>query len=887
MAIPLRLLIVMSSEDYALLIVRQLQHVGYDLIWYRVDSATALAEKLAEGPWDVIISDYASPGFGGLEALSIVRQQDAALPFIFLSGGIGEKAAVESIKMGASDCIHRDDLDRLPSAVERELRDSELRRLRRVAEAEKIAFYDNLFAKARDESVVTDLQARIKDCNKALLDIIGMETIEDALGLLKDISDQKTANSALEKSERLYRLLTENANDVIWSCDLNMTFQYVSPSVEKLLGWSPDEVLVAGITMTLPPESLRLAAEKLQVIPAQYRSNRRVFEPVIFEIEQNRKDGTRVWTEVSARPFLDGEGRMAGISGVTRDISERKRSEKALLRAKKEWERTFDSLPDLIAVLDDRHRIVRANRAMAERLGLTPGQCIGRSCYESFHGTTEPIASCPHAMNLADGQEHTAEVHEERLGGDFLVSCTALFDEEGVRIGSVHAARDITERKRAEEALRHAHERLQCFVDANIVGVIIANPSGGIITANDYYLHTIGYTRKEFEQGMVDWRAITPPEWLPADERAIEELREQRTCTPYEKEYIRRDGTRVSVFLYDAMLPGPEEQIAAFVLDITDRKRAENALRESERRFSDMLSNIELISLTLDRDARVTFCNDYLLRLTGWQREEVIGDNWFDLFIPSGSDELKHTFTELLDNLPASWHHENEILTSVGERRLIRWNNSVLYSISGEVIGTASIGEDITDRKRMEEELKQSEERFRMVVESAPDAIFVRSVSGHFVYLNHAAVSLFGAASANQLIGKHVMERLQPDEHAVSAKRIKLLNEGQAVPVIEQTFLRMDGFPITLEVSAVPLRYEGMNGALTFARDISERKQAEQALRESERRHRSLFENMLSGYAYCSMLFEDGSSHDFTYIDVNSSFEILTGLKNVIGKKVS
>ena len=124
--------------------------------------------------------------------------------------------------------------------------------------------------------------------------------------------------------------------------------------------------------MILPPESLRLAAGKLQVILDQYRSGRRVFDPAIFEIEQNRKDGTRVWTEVSARPFLDGEGRMAGISGVTRDISERKKAEKALLRAKMEWERTFDSLPDLIAILDDRHRIVRANRAMAERLGLTP-----------------------------------------------------------------------------------------------------------------------------------------------------------------------------------------------------------------------------------------------------------------------------------------------------------------------------------------------------------------------------------------------------------------------------------------------------------------------------------------------------------------------------------
>jgi two-component system cell cycle sensor histidine kinase/response regulator CckA len=137
---------------------------------------------------------------------------------------------------------------------------------------------------------------------------------------------------------------------------------------------------------------------------------------------------------------------------------------------------------------------------------------------------------------------------------------------------------EIHKRAAAEENLRNSHERLRRFIDANIVGVVIASPSGNVIEANDYYLRTIGYTREEFEQGMINWRAITPPEWLPADEHAIEELRERGICTPYEKEYVRRDRTRVSVYLADAMLPGLEEQIAAFVLDITERKQAEQQM---------------------------------------------------------------------------------------------------------------------------------------------------------------------------------------------------------------------------------------------------------------------------------------------------------------------
>ena len=135
--------------------------------------------------------------------------------------------------------------------------------------------------------------------------------------------------------------------------------------------------------------------------------------------------------------------------------------EQALVRAKEHWERTFHSVPDLIAILDDQHHIVQANRAMAERLGMTPEQCIGLPCYRAVHCTNVPPTFCPHAQTLRDGREHAVETHEDHLGGDFLVSTTPLYDENGQMIGSVHVARDITEHKRAEEEVRRRMEELR------------------------------------------------------------------------------------------------------------------------------------------------------------------------------------------------------------------------------------------------------------------------------------------------------------------------------------------------------------------------------------------------------------------------------------------
>lgn len=129
--------------------------------------------------------------------------------------------------------------------------------------------------------------------------------------------------------------------------------------------------------------------------------------------------------------------------------------------------------------------------------------------------------------------------------------------------------------------------------------------------------------------------------------------------------------------------------------------------------FQDLVSKMNLISIILNSSAKLTFCNDYFLTLTGWTRPEVLGCDWFQRFVPSGVDDLRDVFSDLLKNLPRAWHHENAILCKSTERVRIRWHNSVIRDSSGHIVGIASIGEDVTEHRWLERELLESSARER------------------------------------------------------------------------------------------------------------------------------------------------------------------------------
>ncbi len=367
----------------------------------------------------------------------------------------------------------------------------------------------------------------------------------------------------------------------------------------------------------------------------------------------------------------------------------------------------------LLGSLLSRHRAIRVRSPGPEAgvAGLPPGHPRVSSVLAVTIASANRVYGWIHFADKAGSVEFSVE--DERLANIMATKLALLYENLGLfDIIQRHAAKlqiEAAERKRAQEAASASRARLAGILSSAMDAIISVDARQQIVLFNAAAERMFGRRSADVIGQPLD--PLLPERFRAAHRRHLDEFGSTgvsiRGVQAAALSGLRADGTEfpVEATISQVDIAGTK-LFTVIVRDTTERKQAEEQLRESERRFSDMLGNVQLVSLMLDREARITYCNDYLLHLTGWLREEVIGRDWFELFIQPGRDDLHEVFAAQIADLPGAWHHENEILTRSGGRRLIRWNNTVLRSAAGEVIGTASIGEDTTDRKEAEDKIK-------------------------------------------------------------------------------------------------------------------------------------------------------------------------------------
>jgi PAS domain S-box-containing protein len=267
--------------------------------------------------------------------------------------------------------------------------------------------------------------------------------------------------------------------------------------------------------------------------------------------------------------------------------------------------------------------------------------------------------------------------------------------------------------------------------------------------------------------------------------------------------------------------------------DITEYKRAVDELKIAKEFSESLIETASAIIVTLNHEAIITTFNGYAENLTGYTKEDVLGRNWFDIFISQKDKEtIPKVYGDAINNMPAASQHENSILTKSGEERLISWNNNTLQDASGNICGLLRIGIDITKRKLAEEKQRESEERFRAIFETAEDSIFIKDCNFRYVQANPAMENLFGM-SVSEIIGKTDDELFGEEAGAhIREADTRVLN-GEILR--EEHTKSVNDVAITFNIVKVPMRDVDGNiiGLCGIARDVTETKRL-QALISSD-----------------------------------------------------
>jgi PAS domain S-box-containing protein len=274
--------------------------------------------------------------------------------------------------------------------------------------------------------------------------------------LAREVAERRRAEKALRESREDLNRAQAVAHTGSWRLDVRKNELTWSDENHRIFGLPP------GTPMTYETFLGIVHPEDREHVDREWQAGLRG-EP--YDIEHRiLVNGTVKWVRERAELEFDQEGRLLGGFGTTQDITERKQAEEALIRAKEEWERTFDAVSDFIALLDKEHRITRMNKAMVELLGKAAAGATGQPCFRAVHGLAEAPDFCPHTKVLSTGQAQSTEVLE--FDRTFAVSVSPIFAPDGQLVGGVHVARDITESKRAEKALQDRSAELMQAVAA-------------------------------------------------------------------------------------------------------------------------------------------------------------------------------------------------------------------------------------------------------------------------------------------------------------------------------------------------------------------------------------------------------------------------------------
>ncbi|MEG4272720.1 MULTISPECIES: PAS domain S-box protein [unclassified Microcoleus] len=512
----------------------------------------------------------------------------------------------------------------------------------------------------------------------------------------------------------------------------------------------------------------------------------------------------------------------------------------------------LEASPLAIGFLDSEMRFIRINQVLAELNGLPIEQHLGQDFRKLLPESAAKFARVIQQV-LETGQPVlNLELSGEPDGkpgyfGYWVANYYPVKNERGEIIGVGIIITDITAAKQTELALRESEMRFRSVVESNMIGIGFWDASGEVTDANDALLEMIGYTREDLVSGQIRWLELTAPEYLELDRIALAQVEASGSCAPFEKEYLRKDGTRFPVLVGGGNFQGCTDKGAFFVLDITDRKQAQNQLRENEIRIRRQLAELDLVYKTtpvglcfVDTNLRYIRLNECLAAIDGRPIRDHIGRTVREV-IPEMADIVERIYRQVLATQTPVLDLEIKAETKQQPGVLRDWQIS-FYPVSdesGTLLGVSTVIAEITDRNQAKRVMQQSEAIFRRLFESNIFGVAIGDFSGRIAYANQSLLNMVGYTRSDLLSGQMRWDRMTPPEYlyldALAAQELRV--QGVSTP-FKKEYIRKDGSRVPILMGGTTLCADNREPEtiVAFYIDLTEISRVEAELKKNQER---------------------------------------------------
>jgi len=661
------------------------------------------------------------------------------------------------------------------------------------------------------------------------------------------------ANGPPEDSDRWLRSVVENSSEIVTIVDPDGTLRYANPAWERALGYDPDRAIgTMNVLDHVHPEDLAHVLEETQEALAEggVTTNE-------AEYRFRHADGSWRWME-SVGTYLLDDPAVGGVVVTSRDVTERKEAEEALRRNEQYFRSVVRNASDVITVLEADGTIRYVSPALEKVTGYRPEEHAGANAFDSVHPEDKQRALGLFAKILKTPGGHLLiEFRVPHKDGSWRYLehvVNNLLDDPSVN-GIVVTSRDVTERKESEERLRRAEERYRTLVE-RVPAVVyvqeIGSPDSAMYMSPRIEALT-GYTPEECKDPAMRWHLVHP------EDRELMQSEDEQTGEPGEvftSEYrvLHRDGRTVwvrneSVLIEDEASGSRYWQ--GFMVDITERRRVEVALKESEQRFRRSFDDAAIGMALVGTDGRFLRTNRSLREILGYPEVELLGKTFQDITHPDDLDADLYHFDRILAGEMRAYQTEKRYMHKEGHVVWALLSVSMVHDEEGEPLYFVSQIQNISERKRAEEALKESEQRFRSTFEDAPIGVALVGLPSsspdsatRYLRVNRTLCEMLGYAE-EELLSMTSSDVTHPEDLEESRARAeRLVEAGGSKYTIEKRYVRSDGRVVwaMLNVSLVRDSEGSPSHFVSQYQDVTQRKETEEALRRSEERYRNVVE---------------------------------------------